>query len=121
MKIFIFINQSPSGFRSCKRCRPDKLKEPDKELIQYVKNIIHNHFSESLTLSKIAEQIHISPYHLHRTFKRITGLTPSNYLLKVRINMAQQMLKQTDKSITEIASQSDFVTAHTFRLFFKIM
>ncbi|GIN92845.1 bifunctional transcriptional activator/DNA repair enzyme AdaA [Siminovitchia terrae] len=103
-KVFSSVSEAiTSGFRPCKRCKPEKLKAPDEEIAHNAKTFIHNHFNESITLSKIAEEIHINPYHLHRTFKKIVGKTPSDYLFQIRIKLAKEMLKTTDKSITEIA------------------
>ncbi|KYD07786.1 hypothetical protein B4119_3537 [Parageobacillus caldoxylosilyticus] len=46
---------------------------------------------------------HGSPYHLHRTFKRIKGITPAEYIRKVRISKTIQYLATSDKTITEIS------------------
>lgn len=103
-KVFSSVSEAnTAGFRSCKRCKPEKLYAPDGEIVHNVKLFIHHHFNEPITLNKIAEEVHISPYHLHRTFKKIVGTTTSDYLLQKRMKVAKKLLKTTDKSITEIA------------------
>lgn len=46
---------------------------------------------------------HGSHYHLHRTFKRIKGITPAEYIRKVRIPKSIQYLATSDKTIAEIS------------------
>lgn len=43
------------------------------------------------------------PYHLHRTFKRLTGVTPIEYIQETRIRNARNYLSQSNKTIGEIA------------------
>lgn len=90
-------------FRPCKRCRPDQLQMPDQELTERAKQVMEERLSEVLTLHSLAEELHVSPYHLHHLFKRVTGTTPADYLLDIRLAKAKQRLAMTDQSVTEIA------------------
>ncbi|BBI34256.1 hypothetical protein KCTCHS21_36550 [Cohnella abietis] len=65
--------------------------------------VIESRFAEPLTLGKLAEIFHGSPYHLQRTFKRIQGVSPAEYLLQTRISKARELLLNTTLSVTEIA------------------
>jgi AraC family transcriptional regulator of adaptative response / methylphosphotriester-DNA alkyltransferase methyltransferase len=110
-----------SGFRPCKRCRPDKrLHGPDAEIVENVKKIIENRYYEKLTLAQLSSEVAISPYHLHRIFKRFTGMTPAEYVLQVRIEAAKQALnKQRYSTITEIALALGFNSISHFSSVFK--
>ena len=90
------------GFRPCKRCKPGGLRLPDEEWAVQIREYIDGHYNKPLTLEILADMCHGSPYHLQRTFKRITGLTPAEYIQKVRISKAMHELRETDKSIAEI-------------------
>lgn len=119
-KIFSSVSEAnTAGFRPCKRCKPEKLYAPDSEIVHNVKLFIHHHFNEPITLHKIAEEIHISPYHLHRTFKKIVGTTTSDYLLQKRMKVAKELLKTTDKSITEIAFKVGYHNTSHFSTVFS--
>ena len=59
------------------------------------------------------------PIILQRTFKRITGLTPAEYIRKLRISVAMHELRETDKSIVEIGLSVGFSNTSYFITLFK--
>jgi signal transduction histidine kinase/AraC-like DNA-binding protein/ActR/RegA family two-component response regulator len=79
---------------------------------------LQNNFSRPITLNDIAQDIGISKNYLSEIFHQELGISPWEYLTRYRINQAKQMLKMTDRSITEIAAQSGFDDpAHFSRIF----
>lgn len=65
-----------AGFRPCKRCQPDKAY-PQQQRIDKIARACRLLEQEApLTLDQLARQVALSPYHLHRLFKSITGMTP---------------------------------------------
>ena len=103
VRIFNNVDEALSaGFRPCKRCKPGGIRLPDEEWIAPVKAYINTHYHEPLPLEILADMCHGSPYHLQRTFKRIVGVTPAEYIQQVRISNAMKELRTTDKSIAEI-------------------
>lgn len=90
-------------FRPCKRCKPTGDRLPDQEWVVQIKNYIDQNYTDKLTLEILADVCHGSPYHLHRTFKRITGVTPVEYIQQTRINTARNYLIHSKKTIAEIA------------------
>lgn len=90
-------------FRPCKRCKPTGERLPDHEWITQITQYIEESYSEKLTLKILADACHGSPYHLHRTFKRLTGVTPIEYIQETRIRNARNYLSQSNKTIGEIA------------------
>lgn len=85
-----------SGFRACKRCRPNESFVPDLhiELIQQVCNFLTTQLNNSPTLEKLAQHFSRSPYHLQRTFKRIVGVTPKQYAEAQRLQRFKAELKE---------------------------
>ncbi|MBO0588640.1 bifunctional transcriptional activator/DNA repair enzyme AdaA [Sporosarcina sp. E16_8] len=108
------------GFRPCKRCKPTGLRLPDEEWVIQIGEYIDEHFHEPLTLEILADDCHGSPYHLQRTFKRITGLTPVEYIQKVRISKAIFELTTTDKSVAEIGLSVGLPNSSYFITLFKM-
>jgi AraC-like DNA-binding protein len=53
---------------------------------------IDNHFTNNIDLDDIAEQAHFSKFHFIRLFREIYGLTPKNYLIKIRVENAKKLL-----------------------------
>ncbi|KOY16654.1 bifunctional transcriptional activator/DNA repair enzyme AdaA [Paenibacillus xylanivorans] len=92
-------------FRPCKRCKPTGERVPDQEWISVVTDYIEHHFAEPLTLDILANVSHGSPYHLHRVFKRITGLTPVEYIQEKRVTEARKLLESTSFTVTDIGRQ----------------
>lgn len=108
------------GFRPCKRCKPGGLRLPDEEWVIQIGEYIAEHFREPLTLEILADMCHGSPYHLQRTFKRIIGLTPVEYIQKVRITKAMYELTVTDKSVSEIGQSVGLSNLSYFITLFKM-
>ena len=92
-----------ANFRPCKRCKPTNEKLPDSEWVALITEYIDKNFINKLTLETLADIAHGSPYHLHRTFKKITGITPVEYIQQVRLNAAKEYLIQTNKAIADIS------------------
>lgn len=61
-----------------------------------------------LTLEAVAEQFHLSKYHLEREFRRHTGQTVFAYLAACRIERAKRLLRTTDLPVAEIGTQVGF-------------
>jgi AraC family transcriptional regulator, regulatory protein of adaptative response / methylphosphotriester-DNA alkyltransferase methyltransferase len=107
------------NFRPCKRCRPDGRKLPNEEWVAQITQVIETRYSESLTLSKLAELFHGSPYHLQRTFKLIKGITPAEYILQTRMARAKEMLADPDKAVMEVAAAVGIPNAAHFSTVFQ--
>jgi len=81
---------------------------------------IQEHFMDSVTLDDIAGSILVSKSECCRCFKRATGLSPIEYLMKYRImEAARHMNRKTHESISEIASSVGFNNISYFNKIFK--
>lgn len=89
-------------YRPCKRCRPTGSRLPDVEWIAAAAEYIDRHYMEALTLKTLAHACHGSPYHLHRTFKRVTGMTPARYIQQRRIDRAKEELLSSVKAVADV-------------------
>ena len=69
-----------AGFRACKRCRPSepRLAERRREAVARACRHIES-ATVAPTLPELADAAGLSPYHFHRVFKMITGVTPKAY------------------------------------------
>ncbi len=121
--VHIFNNANEAiaeGFRPCKRCKPGGLRLPDEEFAMQIGEYIDEHYCEPLTLKILADMCHGSPYHLQRTYKKITGLTPVEYIQKVRISKAMYELITTNKSVAEIGLSVGLPNPSYFITLFKL-
>ncbi|MDP4127147.1 MAG: Ada metal-binding domain-containing protein [Bacillota bacterium] len=110
-----------SGFRPCKRCCPDKVVfEPDLELFNKTKDIFDAGYNKQIDLSYISKHIGVSKNYLIRLFKQYSGLTPTRYILKIRVDKAKELLNRRDDiSILEIAYTVGFKSLSNFYKCFK--
>ncbi|MEC0121801.1 bifunctional transcriptional activator/DNA repair enzyme AdaA [Paenibacillus apiarius] len=106
-------------FRPCKRCKPSGQRLPDDDWVAQITQYIDTNYSETLTLEALADVCHGSPYHLHRTFKRIKGITPVEYIQRTRISKAIEYLTTSDKAIAEIALRVGIPNTAYFITLFK--
>ncbi|AZB43138.1 helix-turn-helix domain-containing protein [Bacillus sp. FJAT-42376] len=122
VRVFGSIHEAKkAGFRACKRCKPEVPGEngPDAELAKNLKAFIQSHYQEALTLNSMAAELAISPYHLLRVFKRMTGVTPSKYLQDYRMQEGKNLLSIDAKPIAEIAAETGFSSPSHFSSLFK--
>jgi AraC family transcriptional regulator len=61
-----------------------------------------------LSLGVLAEQVGLSSYHFARLFRRATGESPHQFVLRQRIARARQLLKDTEMPIAIVAVESGF-------------
>lgn len=110
-----------AGFRTCKRCKPDNPTQlsPDAEIANRVLEILTSRLHETLTLQDLAEKLNVSPYHLQRTFKRLTGRSPATEHRRIRMQRAQEYLRTTDDSIGSIALRVGYGSASHFSATFR--
>jgi len=74
-----------------------------RDLAAQVAAIIHEHSADAITLESLSESLNYSVAHLSSYFKLRTGLSPIDYLIKVRIDKAAALLLETDATLKEIA------------------
>jgi len=80
---------------------------------------IRTNYAESLTLDAVARHIHISSYYLSHLFKDELGITFVDYLTRVRVEEARQLLKHTEFSVQEIALRVGYEDPSYFCKVFK--
>ncbi|PEJ34306.1 AraC family transcriptional regulator [Peribacillus butanolivorans] len=107
------------NFRPCKRCKPEGLNLPTDEWIEQITEWIEHHYSEPLTLNTLADISHGSPYHLQRLFKRMKGLSPTEYIQQLRLEKAIRMLESSEQPVTEIGLAVGFSSTPYFITLFK--
>jgi AraC-like DNA-binding protein len=77
---------------------------------------------ERLTLDRLAEEAAMSPYHFLHTFRRVTGTTPHQLVLRTRLQRAAARLRQGAEPVSTIAYDAGFNDLATFnRRFLKLM
>ena len=85
---------------------------------------IQAHYQEGVTKADLAEAAGISISTLERLFRKMFGITPGQYARKIRLNAACQLIRDTNRSLVEIAAACGFSDqasmTHAFRSEIKI-
>lgn len=91
------------------------------EKVKSVMAYVEQHYTEQLTLEQLAQLHGMSPTYLCSTFKRFTGLSPIDFVIRKRISAAKQALVNTEQSVLEIAQQCGFQSISNFNHLFKTL
>lgn len=90
-----------------------------RERLERARSLIHTGFSEPLDLDALARAAHFSRHHFLREFRREFELTPHQYLTRRRLEIAKQLLANTNLSVTEVCLAVGFSSLGSFSTLFR--
>ncbi len=76
-------------------------------------------YAEPLDVRAVAAVAHISPAHFSRSFRDVFGETPHRYLQRRRVERAMFLLRETDRSVTDVCFDVAFTSLGTFSRTFR--
>lgn len=88
--------------------------------LRQAKELIHEEFVQSLSLSSVAEAVGVHPAHLAKMFRKQYGCTLGDYVRRLRLDYASQLLARPEKSLTTIALATGFYDQSHFARLFKL-
>ncbi|WP_447589681.1 GlxA family transcriptional regulator [Aquipseudomonas campi] len=91
----------------------------DDALVAPLLRWLQHHHGEAIDLQRLASQANCSTRTLLRRFKAATGLTPNDYLQRLRISAAQSALRNPARSLEQVAAQVGYADRATFAKLFK--
>lgn len=91
----------------------------DAFLFKLNKVIVENMENDELNVEFISQELGISRASLYNRLKALTGMGASEYVNKLRIEKAMELLRQTELNMTEIAERTGFSTSRYFSTAFK--
>lgn len=101
---------------------PPRLPEQKKQLILSSLIFMEQNYAETMTAKEIADASSLSESYFRNIFKEVTGLSPMDYLNRIRVAKALEMLQKENISVTEAASRVGIPDSNYFtRIFKKIM
>lgn len=103
-----------AGFRPCKRCKPNEAGLAEESAKKIAKVCRQIEKSEDVpSLKQLAGAVGMSTYHFHRTFKSITGLTPTEYAAAHRRKKVRAALKRSN-TVTDAIYDAGFNSSGRF-------
>ena len=107
------------------RCSSGKKEKLDsgigkqRQIMLKAKKYIDSHYSEMLSLDKIAESIGISPYYLSHIFSRESNFSLFSYLTTLRMDKAKSLLAEGKMNVSEVADAVGYESGSYFSRVFK--
>ena len=98
-----------AGFRACLRCEPRRVRVVDSrvELVQRVCRFLDASQTETVKLADLAADAGVSTFHLQRTFKRVMGISPRQYLTARRFGNFKSLVREGEP-VTQALYDSGF-------------
>lgn len=120
MRILYELGEHPEEYRPLASSAFARNKTfSESRRVYKIRSYVEQHFSEEITLDKLAELVAMSPSSFSRFFKQRAGMSPMDYVIDVRLGMASQMLIDSTVSIAEIAYMCGFQNISNFNRLFK--
>jgi AraC family transcriptional regulator of adaptative response/methylated-DNA-[protein]-cysteine methyltransferase len=99
-----------AGFRACLRCKPraNGVVDPQLALVQRVCQLLDaSGEGETVKLAELAAQVGVSSFHLQRTFKRVMGISPRQYVTARKFGNFKQLVREGE-TVTNALYDSGF-------------
>jgi len=87
--------------------------------LRKVEDYVSGHLSEEIPVDKLAELVELSPFHFSRVFKESTGMSPFQFVVRERITRAQQLIRETSRSLIEVALEVGYTSPSHFTKVFR--
>jgi AraC-like DNA-binding protein len=78
------------------------------------RDLADRRYGDPLDVKALAREAHVSPRHFSRSFRRVFGETPYQYLLSRRLERARHLLRTTDRTVGEICLDVGFTSVGSF-------
>lgn len=88
---------------------------PIRKAVQY----IEEYYYTNITAKDVADHVELNGSYIGTLFKQHLGISPNNYIIRVRMNKAKQLLKETNFRVYEIAQMVGYENNYYFNRLFK--
>lgn len=120
MRLIVLLLKELSTGNSTEEEPPINFESYDKtKVVAAIANFINNNYSQDISLNRISRNMYLSPVYISKIFKEEIGESPINYLIKVRLSKAAELLEKGSISIKNVARQVGYSDAYYFSKLFK--
>ncbi|ORM71753.1 helix-turn-helix transcriptional regulator [Pantoea rwandensis] len=107
--------------RNISLARHDELNKTETSLGMSIKEFIDEHYKEPIKLESITNELGITQFYLIHVFKRFSGYSPKQYIIRRRVGEAQSLLLNTSMDVTTIAGMVGYESVNNFHRVFKMI
>lgn len=87
--------------------------------LRKILDFLDAHLEQEFSLSQLANEAGVSEFHFSRLFKKATGFAPSHYFIRMRMEKARQLLRETTKSVIEVGMDVGYSSPSHFAQIFR--
>jgi AraC family transcriptional regulator len=87
--------------------------------LRRIKDLVHAKLEDELTINELAESVRLSTAHFSQMFRKSTGETPHQFVLRYRIERAKEMLRVAEPRVLDVAIACGFRTQQHFARVFR--
>lgn len=95
------------------------VKGDEVSIVEQIRQYIIDHIEEELSVEELARKVYLSQNHLTRVFKKKYGKTIVEFIMEYRLELAEQMLKNTNLTVTTISAKIGYPNYAYFTKLFK--
>ena len=88
-------------------------------MVARVRQYVHDHIAEHVTLAALARQAGLSKFHFLRTYRALAGCTPMDDVRAIRAEYARELILTTNQALKEIAPRAGFSNEYTLSRIFR--
>ena len=104
---------------SVSRSIANKKQDQSQSVVSRAKAYIQEHYMDEISLDEVSREVNISPYYFSKLFKEEAGENFIDYLTRIRIEKAKQLLAGRSLSISEISTKVGYRDSNYFSRIFK--
>ena len=87
--------------------------------LRKVEDYVAEHLAEEISVERLAELVELSPSHFAHVFKETTGMTPLQFVTRQRITRAQQLIRETSRSLIDVGLEVGYSSPSHFAQVFR--
>jgi len=123
------VLHAPSPFGACEAFRSfadlisrqmaTTFSQREQKIVLTVSRLVEERGAAQITIQQLADAVHLSSGHLSRVFRRTTGMTLEQFLIRQRVELAKRVLLDPTLNVSEVADRCGFCNPAYFASVFK--
>jgi AraC family transcriptional regulator len=87
--------------------------------LRTVEDYVNEHLAEETSVAQLAKLVELSPSHFAHVFKETAGMTPLQFVTRQRITRAQQLIRETSRSLIDVGLEVGYTSPSHFAQVFR--